>query len=539
MMKPKTIANYTFCMLIIITCIGTSAHITFAQDDPANGGTIRGTITDLTPAQNPLAGVEVKIVDVNNKEITVKTDANGEYKRSGLPAGRYLISTYKRGYNTRLGRPVTVANGGDHLVRLKMTKKDDIEKQWSEGLIQLVAESIGTRYTLEAPIVEALHQSILEALNSVLEQLNRDVTAFAKTEGDGSVGLLEGLFSHPDCKAAFAKYLTETQLQDYMDFIKMLRQRDQQAFARYITAWLDQELSLTADQRKAIEQSILDTRGHASFPIALTTLEFDSLDILNLIHDELKIPVDATLRETQSKIWKQLIKSQARTKELIAAKLTAHSELLGPLDENASRRLTVAIKGVVQQHFDAREKEAERMFRKVEAVLMRGVEAGEIKPEHVAEILNDMREELGNEEGVIQSQLSRLLPHADTIKHPLYQQAIKDVLSAAAFMQYKNIQAEREAFRQQASRDLVVTGIGTQMIFDDTQRKQLETIAAKLNTDVVLDICHQLLQQVDIEKLSPRQQEFITFMQVNFELEFGEQMRKNEEIQRRLEVTDE
>ena len=527
MMKPKTITNYTFCMLIIITCIGTSAHITFAQDDPANGGTIRGTITDLTPAQNPLAGVEVKIVDVNNKEITVKTDANGEYKCSGLPAGRYLISTYKRGYNTRLGRPVTVANGGDHLVRLKMTKKDDTEKQWSEGLIQLVAESIGTRYTLEAPIVEALHQSILEALNSVLEQLNRDVTAFAKT-GDGSVGLLEGLFSHPDCKAAFAKYLTETQLQDYMDFIKTLRQRDQQAFARYITAWLDQELSLTADQRKAIEQSILDTRGHASFPIALTTLEFDSLDILNLIHDELKIPVDATLRETQSKIWKQLIKSQARarTKELIAAKLTAHSELLGSLDENASRHLTVAIKGVVQQHF-------------VEAVLMRGVEAGEIKLEHAAEELNDMREELGNEEGVIQSQLSRLLPRADITKHPLYQQAIKDVLSEAAFMQYKNIQAEREAFRQQASRDLVVTGIGTQMIFDDTQRKQLETIAAKLNTDVVLDICHQLLQQVDIEKLSPRQQEFITFMQVNFEREFGEQMRKNEEIQRRLEVTDE
>lgn len=97
-MKPKTITNYTFCILIILTCIGTSAHITFAQDDPENDGTIRGTITDITLAQNPLAGVEVKIVGVNNKEITIKTDTNGEYKRSGLPAGRYPISIYKKGY---------------------------------------------------------------------------------------------------------------------------------------------------------------------------------------------------------------------------------------------------------------------------------------------------------------------------------------------------------------------------------------------------------------------------------------------------------
>lgn len=242
-----------------------------------------------------------------------------------------------------------------------------------------------------------------------------------------------------------------------------------------------------------------------------------------------------TLSETQSEIWKQLIKSQVRTEQLITAKLTAHSELLGSLDEDASRHLRVAIKGAVQQHFDAQEKEAKKKFRKVEILLMRLVEAGEMKPEHAADRLDDMRKELGNEEGEIRKQLS----HADITKHPLYQQAIKDVLSEAAFRQYKKAQAEREAFHQQASRDLVVTGLATQLIFDDTQRKQLETIAAKLNTDAVLDISYQLLQQIDIGKLSPWQQELMTFMRVGFEREFGEQIRKNEEVQRMLEVNDE
>ena len=37
-----------------------------------------------------------------------------------------LISIYKEGYGDRLGKPVTVVNGGDHFVPLKMTKKSGI-----------------------------------------------------------------------------------------------------------------------------------------------------------------------------------------------------------------------------------------------------------------------------------------------------------------------------------------------------------------------------------------------------------------------------
>ena len=107
-------------MFVVYTII--SAGIVFAQQ----GGTVRGQIVDTTERQNPIEGVEVVIVAQDGTEFTTKTDANGDYERSGIPAGRYLISIYKDGYGDRLGKPVTIVNGGDHYVPLKMTTKNTI-----------------------------------------------------------------------------------------------------------------------------------------------------------------------------------------------------------------------------------------------------------------------------------------------------------------------------------------------------------------------------------------------------------------------------
>lgn len=107
-------------MVVVYTII--SAGIAFAQQ----GGTVRGQIVDTTERQNPIEDVEVVIVAQDGTEFTTKTDANGDYEKSGIPAGRYLISIYKDGYGDRLGKPVTIVNGGDHYVPLKMTKKNTI-----------------------------------------------------------------------------------------------------------------------------------------------------------------------------------------------------------------------------------------------------------------------------------------------------------------------------------------------------------------------------------------------------------------------------
>ena len=522
--------RFSFVLLFVI-CFGMFIGLIFAQKDAANGGTLRGKVTDTTAEHNPIEGVDVKITDPKGTEYNTKTDTNGEYKRSGIPAGRYLISIFKRGYGKRLGKPVTIVDDGDHFVPLRMTKKDNAEDRWGTGLLQHVAKSIGKRYNLEGRVVEALHQSILEALNTVLEQMNSDVPEFARTGQDGSVGLLEGLFSHPDCRAAFTKHLTEAQLQDYIDFIKTLRRRDQQAVAQYITARLDQELSLTIDQRKNLAQLLLDATANEAFPISISLLEIDILDAVQLVNDKLKISLDRLLTQTQHDILhgiaaKKMRKgNEAETKlqlrSFATAKLTAHTALLDPLNADGSRRLSVAINGTVQQYFEARDKDAETMFHKVEAVLMGLVESGEMKREHAAEELNDMRSDLGNENGAIRRQL----PNADITMHPLYQQAIKDVLSEEAFAQYTARQAERENWHQQALRDVAVASLGTQLVLDDTQRKQLETTAAdltvdRLKTDASQDMFYQLLQRTNHEILSSWQQETLTFMHTGFERQF-------------------
>ncbi|MCG9131376.1 carboxypeptidase regulatory-like domain-containing protein [Candidatus Poribacteria bacterium] len=111
--------------LIFFVCVLVSIGITFAQEDlTQQGGTVRGRIVDTTETQAPIEGVSVIIVATDGTEFTTTTDANGDYEKSGIPAGRYLISIYKDGYGDRLGKPVTVVNGGDHYVPLKMTQKD-------------------------------------------------------------------------------------------------------------------------------------------------------------------------------------------------------------------------------------------------------------------------------------------------------------------------------------------------------------------------------------------------------------------------------
>ena len=114
-------------VLMLIGCVFMSTSITFAQDGlTQQGGTIRGQIVDTTEMQMPIEGVDVRIVSTGGEEYTATTDVNGDYEKSGIPAGRYLISIYKEGYGDRIGKPVTVVNGGDHYVPLKMTKKDTI-----------------------------------------------------------------------------------------------------------------------------------------------------------------------------------------------------------------------------------------------------------------------------------------------------------------------------------------------------------------------------------------------------------------------------
>ncbi|MDE0685273.1 MAG: carboxypeptidase-like regulatory domain-containing protein [Candidatus Poribacteria bacterium] len=539
-------------VLIVTACVGMFVDIAFAQNNAANGGTIRGMITDTTVEQNPIEGVEVKIVAQDGTEHTTKTDANGEYVKAGIPAGRYTISIHKEGYNDRRGKPVTIVNGGDHFVPLKMTEKGNIglssktpginldpnlDRQ-IESLLARVGESIGKRYNLDAAAVKSLRQSIFNSNKIVLMQ-NESLRAFAKAVDGGNIAILEFFFSHPHTKAIFAKHLTETQLQEYLNLNQNRWQLYQQAIARQIAVVLDKELSLTTDQRQKIEQLLLDTKDSDTFPNSMIIM-LNSLNAAHLVHYKLKLSLDGILSQTQSKIWHGLIsadleelhdiaapipevvvkgavdagkveekeadaileqlnkqtadkgntpESQERIKQmrqLMEAKLAAHTELLQPLNERASRHLRVAAKGIVQQYLEIHGKTPEATKQETDA---KPKQAGEITPKEAAEKLKTLRE------------------GADITDHPLYQQAIKDVLSEDAFKLYRAHQTERDNLRQQVLRDRLVALIDNQLLLDETQRNHLETVAAQgtlppSNEEAVMALFMQFSQQTDLKILS-------------------------------------
>ena len=117
--------------LILSLCLMVYSVTAFAQDEMTadtteGGGTLRGTIVDTTPKENPISDVQVKIGVTDGTIIEAISDSSGEWVATNIPPGRYLVSIYRQGYGSREGKRVPVLPGGDQELRLKMTKKDTI-----------------------------------------------------------------------------------------------------------------------------------------------------------------------------------------------------------------------------------------------------------------------------------------------------------------------------------------------------------------------------------------------------------------------------
>ena len=114
---------------VVCLCLSLIIPIAFGQDTGLmmkNGATLRGHIVDISPQQNPIEGVRVEIEGTNGEIFTVYTDKDGNYKKTGLSAGRYSIRTHKKGYGSRLGKSKVVASGGEGYDRIKMRKNVNI-----------------------------------------------------------------------------------------------------------------------------------------------------------------------------------------------------------------------------------------------------------------------------------------------------------------------------------------------------------------------------------------------------------------------------
>ena len=428
-------------------------------------------------------------------------------------------------------------------------------KQQIETLPQGIAESIGRRYNLNETDVKSLHKAIIDSIEEALTEVD-NLNVFAGAAAMGNVTLLEVLLSHLSSAAVFSKYLSEAQFQDYLDFTAARRLRDQLAVAHRITVSLDKELTLTTAQRQKIVELLLDTAVNEASPTSMGVLRIGSQEAVNLVRYKLDISLDGILSEAQSKVWHGLVdkgiggkrkvifiqpekmieggiefrldgkdvdllrkrirvedntaESEEQMKQIAEAKLVAHTELLGPLDERAARRLGLVTKGVVQQYFEAQDERLERVLKGFEMDLAQKVEAGEIDREQAAIRLQMMMKDLSDEDDENEGRESI---SSDITNHRLYQQTIKNVLSEDAYARYSAYRTERGALRLQALRDIAVACMDTHLLLDDMQRKQLETTALRLisgsfsESKSVELIFFQLFQQtMDFEILTPWQQ---------------------------------
>ena len=207
--------------------------------------------------------------------------------------------------------------------------------------------------------------------------------------------------------------------------------------------------------------------------------------------------------------------SQEKMRQIAEAKLAAHTEQLGPLEESASQRLTLATKGVVEEYLDAQGGDSEARYEEAEKEIQEAVAAGKMTNHEAAQTLEGLKKRVHAEERAT---------NTDITHHPLYQQTIKDALSEEGFAQYKARQAERQNFRLQALRDVLVASMDTELFLSDEQRKHFEMAAEELlalstpdEVPAPVYIAYQLCQRADHELLSPWQRE--EFKKIHRELE--------------------
>ena len=176
-------------VLIVYVLLGSRA--TVAQEQSiVNGGTIHGYIIDTTPAQLPIVGVRVQIDNGEGHVFETTSAETGKFTYRSIPAGDYLINIRKSGYQSRIGKPVSVTNGGVHYIPLTMNKKEGIftsfqnllrDKEWQEGALQL---QITTLSPQSVPIEDA--DIKIRDMDLIAERVKRDRNLIADIEVTGT-----------------------------------------------------------------------------------------------------------------------------------------------------------------------------------------------------------------------------------------------------------------------------------------------------------------------------------------------------------------
>ena len=403
-------------------------------------------------------------------------------------------------------------------------------------LLEQVGQSLGQRYNLDQTTIDKLKRSIVESIEIQLKQEKTgNVRSFAGAARKGGMEMLEIVLSQPGCRAALAKHLNDKQLQDYLDFTRARGQRDQQAINRHLTAVWDHQLSLTANQRRQIEQ-LLSAKTGTQWRLTSMDVLYDSEESVNMAYHKLKASMDEVLSESQSNIWR-LLATPAESKNRRKVK-NDEDEIREKRFDEAEEQIIEAVRvgkitrqeagekiEAMKEEIWARDKDDNKLddedwdededprkeeFQRAEKRIRIAIEAGRITKQQAEERLAEMKLRAdgaanGKMKFDIETQKDQESGFKDVLtNHPLYQKTINDVLSIEAYAEYQRKQEKKKAYYMMASRDLVVAMLDTTLLLSEKQRQQIETVVEDLPSsyDFGPDTNRQLFARLMTEKNS-------------------------------------
>ena len=284
-------------------------------------------------------------------------------------------------------------------------------------LLEQVGQSLGQRYNLDQTTIDKLKRSIVESIEIQLKQeKTSNVRSFAGAVRKGGMEMLEIVLSQPGCRAALAKHLNDKQLQDYLDFTRARGQRDQQAINRHLTAVWDHQLSLTANQRRQIEQ-LLSAKTGTQWRLTSMDVLYDSEESVNMAYHKLKASIDEMLSESQSNIWR-LLATPAESKNRRKVK-NDEDEIREKRFDEAEEQIIEAVRvgkitrqeagekiEAMKEEFWARDKDDNKLddedwdededprkeeFQRAEKRIRIAIEAGRITKQQAEERLTEMK----------------------------------------------------------------------------------------------------------------------------------------------------
>jgi tetratricopeptide (TPR) repeat protein len=201
--KMKKMLKATVFVAVAVLAIVLGAPLLAQAPAPAS---VHGHVNDAAGAV--MAGAQVKFTtdktsDAKDRKFpySFDTDASGNYKATGLPAGDYLAVVFKGAVQADY-QLVTLKSGDDKTLDFDMTREEYIKAMTPEQKQQLEEFKKKNAAATSA-------NAVINKLNATLKQVRADLAAAAPTKGDVSAdvkSMKEAVDAKPDTGLLWVTY---------------------------------------------------------------------------------------------------------------------------------------------------------------------------------------------------------------------------------------------------------------------------------------------------------------------------------------------